>query len=1306
MFTKILIFPIFISLACFSMNDNLLYVITENETIRLNFSQVFIGNNIIYSTSQTNLKIIQPFNEYNKLELPEQTYPISFKPQLNINNKWMNQFAYLAENFISVNITYSNPQINLNTPEFRTILYIEKLDLTLNCFDFDYFRDDSFIIVCQKETQNLVYIYHKNGELINQIELENFLNVKSIQITNTQEYFYKLETNQFQSVLAIYKWNVNQTILQLESIINNQTIHFLFPQLEFISLKINQYKILNKNIIYVLDQTLGLFKYENNQTTVIKTDKIISFDIDDENGFLIYLQTQKIIVYQYQHYIKTISLDSNIDEKAKVHISGQYVILHNTGYFSSFSIYSGYLLQKINSEGIITYLTSQHYLLTLSNEYSHFYLLNNGYLLLNTDDLETKNPLQFTIQGKDGHGSCNASIILQSIQDNYEILISDYDNKSIIIGSPFHQQELYLRISGPDQNYLCISNCSIQQIINYPFNLQFKDQIIYQDILKINNTYYYLLQQLKNSNQLNINKCEIQSQFVCSLQSIIQIKIDLNEDNFQSQLIDKNLYFVILENSQTISLQTTNSTIKQIVLEKSVKQLLFDNSSLYLIFDNQIHFYQNIIQSNDYILIDESFLNKCSYNIKLQPQKLYINSKRDTLIINNQDSLLITNLFNNFFIKFYLNLEIRETDFIAISDQTFILIKDNILYEYNYYQEVYLIHKLPTYSQQLFQPINAKQINNYLLIQTEQQEIFIYKFNTEAHNSLKIQIQLNIKNLNIQKQKILISPFTQDQHLFVLLYSSELILKKIHLNPIISYQLEYQNNNYIQEMTAVIKVYNRKQSLEIHQSIKQINTFTSIQLLEKELKDKNKLHLQKYQQKIPMVHKWYEGQVIDFIAESEIKDVVTIENLIEKTDDLLLNRLQFNNFISLNNVTKILQGAQSLLLLNSQFQLTSLINLDVQPQYTCISTIQDKVFYYTLCNSLTDSYLHITKIDDGFPLGFLYQFEGFTKKIGSINKKIAFLSGNTLKIGDILFENGQFSIKNIIQINENYLKLKTIFHAIDFDIIQSEGDEYIIQVLDISGIVAVLRGIYKENNYVVFNIKTFDTKELIKKNNYSILSDTSFIFIKNLYYSKSFIQNLSFLILTNNAGSYAIRIIYDDDGNPFLDFMIVQYGFWETQRFDIGNNTISISYKNENKVLIGVYKINFNQQYIEFEQFKIESGLQIDQTQQDPIFFFLKDNYLIVDTQNQIFQEYKINDYIYFIVKGAQDRQHINITAKNDFNSNQLNYIINYHIEEELSNTWWIVLVSVCGGAILIAVFFYLYKRMHPVKSVSSILLE
>ncbi|CAD8184355.1 unnamed protein product [Paramecium octaurelia] len=1307
MLTKILIFPIFISWACFSMNENLLYVITENETIRLNLSQVFIGNNIVYSTIQTDFDIIQPFDEYDKLELPEQTYPISFKPLLNNNKKWMNQFAYMAENFISVNITYSNPQINLNTPQFRTVLYLEKQDLSLNCFDFDYFKDDSFIIVCQKETQNLVYIHNKKGELLNQIELENFLNVKSIQITNTLKYFYKLESNQSQSVLAIYRWNEDQTKLDLESQINNSTVHLLFLQTESVSLKINQYKILKNDEIYFLDQTLGLFKYENNQATVIKADKIISFDIDEENGFLICLQTQKIIVYQNQHYVQTISLDFNVDEKGKVHISGQYVILHNTGYFSSYSIYSGYLLQRINSEGIITYLSSQHYLLTLSNEFSHFYLLNNGYLLLNTDDNEITNTYQqFVIQGKDNHGSCNTSITLQTISENQEILISDHENKSITIGSPFHQQELQFRISGPNQNYVCISDCSIQQILNYPFNIQLKDSIIYQDVIKIDNIYYYLLQQFQNSLQLHINKCEIQSQFICSLQSIMQIKINLNEDNFQSQLIDKILYFVILETQSTVSLQTANSTIKQLVLEKSVKQVLFDHSSLYLVFDKQIQFYQNIIQSDHYNLIDESFFNMCSYNINFEPQRLYINSKRDTILINNQNSLLITNLFTDFYIKYYLNLEISETDFIAISDQTFILIKDNIIFEYNFYQEVYLIHKIPTYSQQLFQPINAKCINNYLLIQSEQQEILLYQFNTQAHNSLKLQISASTTNIKIQKQRILISPFFSNQQLFVILYSNEFILKKIHQNPIISYQFEQQNNRYIQEITAIIKVYNKKQSLEINQQIKQINTFTQIELIEKELKDKNKLHLQKYEQKIPMIHKWYEGQVIDFIAESEIKDVVTIQNLIEKTDYQLSNGLQFNNLISLSNVTKLLQGAQSFLLLDSQFELTSLINLDVKPKFTCTFTFQDKVFFYTLCNSLTESYLHITKVDDGFPLGFLYQFEGLTKKVGCINKKIVFLTGDTLRIGDIVFENGQFSIKNIIQINDSYLKLKSLFHAVDFDITQSEGDEFIIQILDRTGMVGILRGIYKENNYVVFNIKTFDTKYLIKKNNYSILSDTQFIFIKTLFHTKNFVQNLRFLILTNNAGSYGIRIVYDDESNPFLEFMIIQYGFWETQRFDIGNNIISISYKNENKVLIGVYKINFNQQSVEFEQLKILSGLQIDQSQQDPVFFFLNGNYLIVDTQNQIFLEYCINDYVYFVVKGAQDRQHINITGRNDFASESLNYIINYHIEEESSNTWWIVLVSVCGGAILIAFFFYLYKRMHPVKSVSSILLE
>ncbi|CAD8118226.1 unnamed protein product [Paramecium sonneborni] len=1305
MIVKILIFPIILSQACYQLNEELLYVITENESIRVNLSQVFIGNNIQYLTS-SELKIISAFNEYDKNELPEQTYPISFKPFLNINHKWINQFAYMAENYISVNITYSNPQINLNTPQFKTVLYLEKQDQTLSCFDFDYFRDDSFIIMCQRDTQNLIYIHHKNGDLINQIELENFLNIKTIQITNNLEYFYKLESNQFQSVLAIYKWNQNQTILTLQSIINNSTINKLFPSQEFISLKISQYKILNQNIIFFLDQNLGLFQSENDHVTLIKKDKITSFDYDGENGYLVYLQKQQIVIYQNQHYIHTIYLDSMVDEKAQVHISGQYVILHNTGHFSSFSIYSGYLLQKINSEGIITYLSSQHYLLTLSNEFSHFYLLSNGYLLLNSDDIQKKNQLiHFLIQGKDLHGTCNTTINLQIIQENQEILIADEVKNPIIVGSPTHQQQLKLMISGPNQNYLCLSNCSIQHLINFPFSIQLKDQVIYQDILKINNIDYYLVQQFQN-NQLVINKCILKSQLFCLQSATMQMKISLNENNFQWQLVDETIYFVILENSFTISLQTTNSTIRQLSFEKNVKQILFNKSSLYLIFDTQIHFFKNIILNNDFILIDDSFINKCSYSISWQPIRLQINQKGDTLFIINHGNLLITSLFTDFYIKYYLNIEIKENDYIAISDQTFILIKDNIIFEYNYCQEVYLIHKIPSYQQQFYQPINAKSFNEYLLIQTEQQEILVYQFNTYAHNSLKIQISMSKTGFQIQRQQIYFSPFTSDLHLFILLYENEQILKMIHLYPIITYNFEYSSDNYIQETTALIKVSNNKYSLQINQKIKQINTLTSIKFSEKELQEQNKFYLQKYDQKIPMIHEWYEGQVIDFIVESEIKDVVTVQNLLERTENLLSNSLQFNNLISINNVTKILQGTTSILQIDSQFQIISLINLDVRSQFNCISTIQDQYFFYTLCNNMTDSYLHITKVDDGFPLGFLYQFDGMTKKIANINKKILFLSEYTLQMGDILQENGNFKIKNIIQINSSYLKLKIPFHAIDFDITEEEGNEFIIKIIDISGMIAILRGIYSENNYVVFNIQTFDAKELLKKNNLFILSDTSFIFIKQLFHLKDFIQNLCFLIITNNAGSYGIRITYDEDAHPSLEFMIIQYGFWETQRFDIGNNIIAISYKNENKVFIGLYKINFDQIHFEFKKYTINSGIQIDQSSQNPVFFFLKNNYLFVDTQDQTFQEYYINDYVYFSVKGAQDRQHVNITAKNDFTSNSINYIINYHIEDESSNIWWIVLVSVCGGTILITLCFYIYKRMHPVKSVSSILLE
>ncbi|CAD8117664.1 unnamed protein product [Paramecium sonneborni] len=237
------------------------------------------------------------------------------------------------------------------------------------------------------------------------------------------------------------------------------------------------------------------------------------------------------------------------------------------------------------------------------------------------------------------------------------------------------------------------------------------------------------------------------------------------------------------------------------------------------------------------------------------------------------------------------------------------------------------------------------------------------------------------------------------------MYFNELILKMIYETLIILYNIQYLK-----------KILNKKLQLQLkfiiigllNQQIKQIHTYTLIKFLEKKFQEQNQVYLQKYEQKISMIK-----QRINYLMGVQHLQVIIPKFYKEPPNfwNYILNLKQYPQLIQLFNLYLIIFKLQK------------------------IQTLKDS-FYINLMLLL--------------------------KKLN----KILFLIYSKLRNRQNFIKKQKFFYP-AFQLNK--FKLKVHLKQLIFDVTEIDKNEFIIQILDISGIVVIFSGI-RLMKYSIFKL--------------------------------------------------------------------------------------------------------------------------------------------------------------------------------------------------------------------------------------------
>ncbi|CAD8102550.1 unnamed protein product [Paramecium primaurelia] len=1288
------------------------------------------------------IQLIQPIQLLNN-EIIDETHEdykiIKFDGVQRRERYWLNQYAILRIINNQYQLIYNFQQWYSNQdrmPKFDKYIDIGSTD-QIKCFDFVWINSKSLIIDCMEmiNEQEINYFYIiQIGDQILKTKRENTYPYSRNQERNIyiqSKYLYRVtKKNQYnnENQVEIFEYNSQTLELTLFTKINSQFFvdnnftqdyedYENFQILDFKYSDTYQFSFLDdlQNIIYLS------YYYDEWTLTIEQTKyKIHSYDIDFKSKIYIGIGDSFFYNSQYPSSQLILSFDTSnyipymMDNYCNLVSSESIIqIVANEISFTKLGDFSKVLIDSKNNE---IFSIQGNRILRFFNHYSVSLL----YHPVDNDDFNI-------YQAQVNYKGCTLNIEYQTIASDSQQLIQIRKDE-FMFWSPFFASSISqinyfnLLVQGPNISIAILNEQ--EKISDHYYQTQPQKQItvdnypvsnyVYLEIIEYTriNTFQLMIISQDDQLKLTLKICVyIDFKFQCSRVEETQLDFQLTKQNTAISCFMDFVEIVTLISSEKLSFisfhQPNYFSMKIFPLDKEQEidtiayftYLLVLSSSkqqvvyAYSLIQEMILMYQ--FSSQDYVFIKPNQLFNQQQDVQTFIHQLFI--------FNKQDQLLII-MYLDFSLHYVVNqIQLNEVQNIKvqISKNRFVVVqeKKNNNYEILIYNmenkcNIVLEKTLPLYSYVIDNLENiALSLNLDALYVKSQNKLLIYLLNNPSHNSLfkEIIIDKDVKDI-----------FGIGNYLLYM-QKQELIIYYIQTQLAFGYNINMNNDIFIQLNQTQVQFTNNKSQFNLTQKFKYVNMNTQIELYDEKLQIVTKLKDEQHHNMIQdMGSNWYSGQVIKFqsLNNNNLNDIKIIQP-INETQHIFFNVSrsvkEFDEtklFVLSDYTYSLIEKTNGKLVkefkfLDENYQCKSILYAQNQNYIvSCSQGTKEMIFGISCKNQICES---SKGLSISISLRKAYIFEKTLFCIGQNSLYVYGIKESILEIekakfiGDIQFDPDYYS-NTIIMIKSNHYNL----YSFNFQ------GQLLIKELKIL-----------DDQLIQFNKLVIDVKEYLNKEYYM---DNQLVEIQVL--STNLEDELfqgKFLFFAKQGAHFGMNYNFtcNDSGCQLKNqevFSVIQ-GYEDFILFEkyiptiqLQNDLLLILYqdwRSSSKILAAYrlpqnYSKNFPIQFfgaIEFTNqfYRIEKQLISYKLNNKEYLLFNNYNYSIL-TMYEVTQSPKI---VYNgIIKS--DVQYIQV--KNHFKNVIL--MLNIDVEKtEKSYLWLWILLGVVGGLFCIGAGLYLYKK-------------
>ncbi|CAD8082048.1 unnamed protein product [Paramecium primaurelia] len=972
------------------------YVLYQQEEQNHDLKQI---NNIIDNNyqlkwiSHPNIENIQIKNQFQEIDL---IFGDQFK-SLSSNNT---HFAGLTfENEIKI--------YNWENQVMRQIGQSLNIDNQFNCFNIDISSNNRILFDCYQNEQLYLMnlsdsqyniVYSNNSSMPIKTKLQSIVNGTNIYIIYAQYY-------QNNSILSLFSNKYENLTCW-----NNNFLDFNIP------IKIDPY-------IYVLTQQQILqFSISSNYTFELQynftQDNITNFiTIHSYYNYFTYSQCDQIFVQsEFEESFTIISLWGCEKQIILQNNYNQYqfdqsiqTILQNNQ-FIIFQQNHQIILYQQTKSAVFQYnhiiQTNSLLYFNADNELFSFNQVINTYKIQNPSLLINLTNLQVAGQNDNFSIRCFSQNILKNqnlIKINLQILPKNDTNIYVMFqqNSPQYQYTMLKKIT---INFISFSGKLLQYSQNNDTNYFNFEQATYNNISKMINKDFYLVQQLQTiqnfnetllfligykNQQVYIYNCSYIKDFL-QYTTFNNISITIKANQLQvAYSIYPEIIIIGLSNNQTICLiqqqYDDNKTFTQsnTTFESEILEFLVTYNNIIILFNNQEIQIMTLDFQNIFTL-NQTNINKY-FNIEFNPIQIIVNTQllSSFLYINNIQNIIIVSIQQN---SLPIPISLIQVNFTIYKIN---LVNQQLILSYLCYQnqsicfQVWNVENIPQYyyEKNLCEVDNNDQIrissdNLFFYVTFADNSVYIYNPSLPYHMSLYYQLNQSFQStLAIQNQKSFLFDYSiifQQKAFYQLVQ-----LQTITIQPnqgISKFNFSYPQVIYNYNVTSVLN--NSTNQSTPNQSITLLSDFIQFQNktitinLTKEDQD-NRNHHFSYPLNL-IVDRQYTNCTINDLSHLTIIDNKFINKLL--TQGCL--QLGYNNIYnkniydaifsknslitSINNQFIILQSNTSINILNSS--LTEINYQQLTFSY-CLASTSYNDTYYSICEKNTSQYLIILTLN-------------------------------------------------------------------------------------------------------------------------------------------------------------------------------------------------------------------------------------------------------------------------------------------------------------------------------------------------------